>query len=204
MAKITTDRRNYRKHSDKNKRIINKSLKDLGAGRSILIDSTDEIIAGNQTFEEAQRLKIPVRIIETDGNELIAVKRRDLKPDDEKRKKLAIVDNHSSDTSEFDVNMLMLDYDELELDDYELVLKEETIVSKKQSEAQESLQLTDKMNYVILTFENDIDWLNAMTELEIKEVKTLRRNGKEWARGVGRVMNGVEAIRKIKGELQTQ
>ena len=75
---IKKDKRNYRVHSEKNKRIIRKSLTDLGAGRSILIDSEGEVVAGNATFEEAQKLKIPIKVIETDGTELIAVKRTDL------------------------------------------------------------------------------------------------------------------------------
>lgn len=36
MAKIKLDSKNYRVHTDKNKMIIDKSLKELGAGRSIL------------------------------------------------------------------------------------------------------------------------------------------------------------------------
>ena len=33
METITFDKRNYRKHSDENKRVIKKSLEELGAGR---------------------------------------------------------------------------------------------------------------------------------------------------------------------------
>ena len=109
---IKKDDRNYRIHSEKNKRIIKKSLEKLGAGRSILIDAEDEVVAGNATFEEATKLKIPVRIIETDGTELIAVKRTDLKSDDERRKELALIDNHATDMSEFDMDMVMEDFSE--------------------------------------------------------------------------------------------
>ena len=45
---IKFDKRNYRKHNDKNKQLINKSLKECGAGRSIVIDNEGEIIAGNK------------------------------------------------------------------------------------------------------------------------------------------------------------
>ncbi len=38
---IKADPRNYRLHPDANKRIIRKSLEDLGAGRSIVIDKED-------------------------------------------------------------------------------------------------------------------------------------------------------------------
>ncbi|MFA5234208.1 MAG: hypothetical protein WC390_07395 [Sulfurimonas sp.] len=94
--KITFDKKNYRQHSDKNKRIIEKSLKELQAGRSILIDSKNEIIAGNATYEAAEKLGIKTKIIESDGSELIVVKRTDLKTSDKKRKKLALIDNFAS------------------------------------------------------------------------------------------------------------
>lgn len=114
---IKFDQRNYRKHSDKNKELINKSLAEFGAGRSILIDADDEIIAGNGVFEQAQALNIPVKVIETDGSELIAVKRTDLSTDDEKRKRLAVMDNSSSDSSEFDMPLLLEDFEAPDLSD---------------------------------------------------------------------------------------
>lgn len=112
---IKFDKRNYRKHGDKNKELINKSLAECGAGRSILIDNDGEIIAGNGVYEQAQALNIPVKVIETDGSELIAVKRTDLNTDDEKRKRLAVMDNSSSDTSEFELPLLLEDFEAVDL-----------------------------------------------------------------------------------------
>lgn len=112
---IKFDKRNYRKHNDKNKELIRKSLQECGAGRSIFIDSEGEIIGGNGVYEQAQKLKMPVKIIETDGSELVVVKRTDLKTDDEKRKQLAIMDNSTSDSSEFDLELLKMDFDLPEL-----------------------------------------------------------------------------------------
>ncbi len=109
-VEITFDQRNYRKHSKKNKDLIKKSLEELGAGRSVLLDKENSLIAGNGVFEQAQALGIPVRVIETDGSELIAVKRTDLATEDEKRKKLALADNSASDSSEFNVELLRTDW----------------------------------------------------------------------------------------------
>lgn len=111
MEEIKIDRRNYRKHSDRNKSLINKSLSECGAGRSILIDNENSIVAGNGIYEQSQKLGIPIRVIETDGTELIAVKRTDLATDDDKRKQLAIMDNSTSDSSEFDMELLAEDFD---------------------------------------------------------------------------------------------
>lgn len=111
MSEIKIDKRNYRKHSDRNKSLINKSLSECGAGRSILIDNENSIVAGNGIYEQSQKLGIPIRVIETDGTELIAVKRTDLATDDDKRKQLAIMDNSTSDSSEFDMELLTDDFD---------------------------------------------------------------------------------------------
>jgi hypothetical protein len=114
---IKFDKRNYRKHNDRNKDLIRKSLNECGAGRSIVIDNDGEIIAGNGIYEQAQELGIKTKIIETDGSELVVVKRTDLSTDDQKRKQLAIMDNSTSDSSEFDIELLSIDFDVPELKD---------------------------------------------------------------------------------------
>lgn len=98
---IEFDKKNFRVHNERNKSIIENSLKEYGAGRSILLDADDTIIAGNGTYEQAQKLGIPVKIIETDGTTLIALQRIDLDTDDEKREGLSVTDNSSSDSSVF-------------------------------------------------------------------------------------------------------
>lgn len=119
---IKFDKRNYRKHSDSNKRKIKKSLQECGAGRSVLIDADDTLIAGNGVFEQAQAMGIPTRVIETDGTELVVVKRTDLRTDDEKRKTLAAADNITSDNVEWDVDMMVQDFDEVFFKDWDLRL----------------------------------------------------------------------------------
>ncbi|MFR9509877.1 MAG: hypothetical protein SNH07_09030 [Rikenellaceae bacterium] len=61
MAEIKLDERNYRIHGERNKKLILKSLQECGAGRSILVDNDDVIVAGNGVFEQAEALKIPIR-----------------------------------------------------------------------------------------------------------------------------------------------
>ena len=118
--KIKFDKRNYRKHNDRNKELINKSLKECGAGRSIVIDNDNEIIAGNGIYEQAQKLGLKTKVIETDGSELVVVKRTDLATNDDKRKQLAIMDNSTSESSEWDFEKLEADFDTEELEDWGL------------------------------------------------------------------------------------
>ena len=90
MQQIKYDGKNFRKHSDENKRMIRRSLEELGAGRSVVIDADNELIAGNGVYEQAEALGLGVKVVETDGSELVVVKRTDLHTEDEKRKRLAM------------------------------------------------------------------------------------------------------------------
>ena len=133
MNEIKFDKRNYRKHDKKNKSLIKKSLEKFGAGRSIVVDAEGEIIGGNGVYEQAQKLGLKTKIIETDGSELVVVKRTDLKTDDEKRKALAVMDNSTSDTSEFDMELLTADFTVDELEDFGIELPEEKEYNNKYS-----------------------------------------------------------------------
>lgn len=99
---ITFDKRNYRKHSEQNKKRIRKSLTECGAGRSVLVDKDGCLIAGNGVYEQAEKMGIKTRVVETDGTELVVVKRTDIGTDDPKRKTLALADNATSDNVEWD------------------------------------------------------------------------------------------------------
>lgn len=127
MSELKFDPKNYRIHGEKNKRLIQKSLVDCGAGRSILIDKEDCIIAGNGVYEQAQELGLKVRVIESDGTELIAIKRTDLKTEDARRKALALADNYTSDTSVFDIEAVMEDFTPDELDLWEFSIDVSTL-----------------------------------------------------------------------------
>lgn len=123
---IKFDPRNYRKHDDRNKRIIRKSIEDCGAGRSVLVDKDNILIAGNGVYEQAQELGLKVKVVESDGSELIVVKRTDISTEDEKRKLLALADNHASDTSMFDFDIILQDFSMNELDMWEFSISDLT------------------------------------------------------------------------------
>jgi DNA modification methylase len=127
MGEIKLDSKNYRVHNEKNLRLIRKSLADCGAGRSILIDKNDCVIAGNGVYQKAQELGLPVRIVESDGTELVAIRRIDLATEDSRRKALALADNYTSDTSVFDLDVVLEDFSIDELDAWEFSVSDLTI-----------------------------------------------------------------------------
>ena len=102
------------------------SLQEVGASRSIVIDEDNIILAGNGVIEAAGIAGIEnVRVIEADGNEIIAVKRKGLTP--EQKTRLALWDNRAAELAEWDVEQLQIEFDagmldgmfsEFELADY--------------------------------------------------------------------------------------
>lgn len=103
MAKaptITTDRKNANKGTQRGEGMLERSLRQYGAGRSVLIDKHGALIAGNKTAAKAMELGIPIQVVETDGRTLIAVKRTDLDLEaDPAAKELGIADNRVSEVS---------------------------------------------------------------------------------------------------------
>ena len=114
---LKQDKRNYRKHNKKNLELIRKSVNEVGLGRSIVIDNENEIICGNGLVSTLDK-DTPVKVIETDGSELVVVKRTDLATADDKRKQLAVMDNSTSDSSEFDFELLQADFEVDTLSDW--------------------------------------------------------------------------------------
>lgn len=94
IKELKFDEHNFNRHNDEGMSLLEKSIKENGLGRSILLDKDNNIVGGNGVTEKAIRLgKTKVRLIETDGSELIAVKRTDLTLDSEKGRKMALADN---------------------------------------------------------------------------------------------------------------
>jgi site-specific DNA-methyltransferase (adenine-specific) len=102
---LQNDPKNARKRTDRSSKLIKESLQKFGAARSIVIDENNRILAGNGTIAGAKAAGIKnLKVIETDGNEIIAVKRTGLSEDE--KVGLALADNRTSDLSEWDLNML--------------------------------------------------------------------------------------------------
>ena len=102
---LKSDHKNARKRTDRSASLIKESLEKFGAARSIVIDEENRILAGNGTIEGAKAAGIKnLRVIETDGKEIIAVKRTGLS--EEEKVGLALADNRTSDLSEWDAEML--------------------------------------------------------------------------------------------------
>lgn len=105
---LIADPKNRRKHNPRNIGMVVDALHKVGAARSIVIDEDNVIIAGNGVTEAAAEAGITkVRVIEADGNELIAVKRTGLTV--EQKRQLAIYDNRTAELADWDLEQLQSD-----------------------------------------------------------------------------------------------
>lgn len=105
ISELKSDHKNARRRTDRSSELIKESLQRYGAARSIVIDEENRILAGNGTIDGAKAAGIKnLRIIETDGDEIIAVKRIGLTED--QKVGLALADNRTADLSEWDQEML--------------------------------------------------------------------------------------------------
>lgn len=97
IADLVPDNLNANKGTEYGQHLIEKSLRELGAGRSILLDKNNRIIAGNKTVENAANIGLEdVLIVEPNGKQIVAVKRIDIDLDTEQGRKMAIADNSTS------------------------------------------------------------------------------------------------------------
>ena len=108
IADLKPDVENARQHNPRNIGMIADSLQEVGAARSIVIDEDNIIIAGNGVIEAAAQVGIEnVRIIEADGNEIIAVRRSGLTP--EQKRRLAYFDNRTAELATWDAGQIVRD-----------------------------------------------------------------------------------------------
>lgn len=94
IDKLVPDDKNFNKGTEYGKQLLGKSFAQFGAGRSILLDKNNRIIAGNKATEEyGEQGGEKVIVVETDGKTLVAVKRTDIDLDSKRGRELALADN---------------------------------------------------------------------------------------------------------------
>lgn len=117
ISDLKFDDKNFNKHTQVGMGLLEKSLKEFGAGRSILIDKDNNIIAGNGIIEAAGQAGFEkVKIVETNGDEIVAVKRTDISLNSKKGREMALADNATASADlEWDDENLKSEFDDEEL-----------------------------------------------------------------------------------------
>lgn len=150
--------------------------------RPIVVNREMIVLGGNQRLKackEAGFKEVPIVFADT------------LTPEQEKE--FVIKDNVQF--GDWDQDELQVNWDKISLGDWGLVIKEKEDFEAGKVEFSEFLG--EANNYVILKFDNEIDWLNAQTHFNLDSVYSKRANGKPWSKGIGRVINGAEYLKKL-------
>lgn len=172
---------------DKFKKLV-QSLKDfpeMANVRPIVVNTEMIVLGGNmrlRAMQEAGWKKAPVQIVDWSV---------------EKQNEFIIKDNVGF--GEWDWDILANEWNEDELENWGLdlpILDEKEL--KENGEINFSTELDYESNYIVLKFTTDIDFTQIETLLDLKSTYSKRANGKPWAKGIGRVIDGTEAILKIK------
>jgi hypothetical protein len=97
---LAPDPNNRRVHPARNVQLIRAALESVGAARSIVIDERNEVLAGSGVLQAATAAGLKLQIVDTDGDTLVAVRRRGLNK--KQKRALALYDNRAGELSEWD------------------------------------------------------------------------------------------------------
>jgi sporulation protein YlmC with PRC-barrel domain len=145
ISDLIPDDRNFNVGSEFGNSLIEKSLRKFGAGRSILIDKNNKIIAGNKTVENSAAIGLEnVKIIESDGTEIIAVKRIDIDLNTKRGREMALADNASAKANiTWDFENINLEFDTQECKDWGVIdFTEDTEPESEQKDLSDQLKET--------------------------------------------------------------
>ncbi len=171
-----------------------KELPEMLQLRPIVVNEDMVVLGGNMRLKACQKAGL---------KEVPIIKASDLTP--EQQEEFIIKDNVG--VGEWDWDMLANEWDEQKLTEWGLDvffneddIKEINNPINAETENKFATELDRKSNYIVLKFDKDIDWIQAKTLFGLKTEYSKRQNGKEWNLGIGKVLNGVDAINKIKNE----
>tara|TARA_R100001086_G_scaffold222518_1_gene140081 strand:+ start:693 stop:1283 length:591 start_codon:yes stop_codon:yes gene_type:complete len=187
ISKLKPAEYNPRQISKKQYNDLKQSVEKFGLVDPIILNKDMTVIGGHQ------RLKV-CKDLNYDKISCVVL---DLSKEQERELNIRL--NKSG--GEFDMDALANYFDIEELTDWgfkhvELGLNIDKIDEEPEIEFSEYLD--ESHNYVVLLFDNDVDWLSAQTHFDLKSVYSKRANGKPWSKGIGRVINGASYLNKLK------
>lgn len=183
-ADLTPDPKNANKGTRRGRAMLEKSIERLGGGRSVLLDKNNVLIAGNKTMEVAGEKGLPVMIVETDGECIVAVRRKDLDmadPKDTRAQELALADNRvAQEDLEWDVDVLKeLQGSGMDLSEWGLdkVIDRDASSTKGVGDLDRAVQLRPEREYVVIMCDANDDGIEWERLKEALNLQPVRRGG---------------------------
>jgi hypothetical protein len=193
---------NAKLHPDEQIEQIKQSIKDFGMNDPLAIDKNNVIIEGHGRLIACRQLGIEqVPVIRL--NELT----------EEQRKAYTLVHNKLTMNSDFDIDVLqdelsnIIDFD-MESYGFEFLDDDEEVEEVIEPEVQFTEVLGEEHNYIVLYFDNDVDWLQICSLLDISEKKNLstRKDGyvshAMERKSVGRVFKGNDVLERLREQFE--
>lgn len=188
---------NPRKNEDAIQVVMN-SIEEFGIKQPLVLDENNVIVVGHTRFEAAKRLGY---------KSLPCIIASDLS--DEQIRAYRLVDNKTNEYAEWDMGLLSGEIDsifgiDMEMFGFDLGEGEEEKKKEEKPDVPFTEVLGEEHNYLVLYFDNEVDWLQVQSLLDIKEVKNLstRKDGVVKAnmqrKGIGRVLRGNEVLEKLR------
>lgn len=183
IDELLFDPRNANRGTERGRALLDRSLRQYGAGRSILLDKHNRIIAGNKTTEVAADIGLEkVLIVETDGTELVAVKRTDLDLDDKPARELAYADNRVTEIDlDWSAAQLVQDAAQgIDLDQFfrpdelDALLRAEETANQAEPDVtifEQAVQLMPPKEYLVILCNDDAEFDQLRLRLQLKTVK---------------------------------
>lgn len=190
-------KKNAKKHNKEQVEQIANSIKEFGFTQPVIIDKHDCVVAGHGRILGAKKAglkQVPTVCLDELTEEQIKAYR--------------LVDNKLNE-SEWDNELLKQSLDEIiEMDmeafGFELEAMED-VMMEVEPEVPFTEVLNEENNYIVLKFNNKIDWLNALGVFGIEKVQAYptKKNGNKKSfgtrAGVGRVLDGQQALERMQG-----
>lgn len=120
LDNLVPDNLNANRGTVRGSAMVEHSIRNYGAGRSILVDAQNRIIAGNKTHAASLEAGLQdAVVVETDGTQLVVVRRSDVSIDSPEGRALAIADNRSAEVGlDWNLDVLSEISEELDLSQF--------------------------------------------------------------------------------------
>lgn len=188
-------KKNAKKHPKEQVEQIANSIKEFGFTQPVLIDKNNCVVAGHGRILGAKKAglkEVPTLCLDDLTEEQIKAYR--------------LADNKLNE-SDWDSGLLKESLDEIMDLDMEMFGFSDSDILEETEDVEGEVKFTEVLNeennYIVLKFNNKIDWLNAMGLFGIEKVKALptKRGGNSKSfgtrAGVGRVLDGQKVIERM-------
>lgn len=175
IGELIPDNHNFNKGTEYGAHLMEESLRKFGGGRSVLLDKNNRIIAGNKTIETAGQIGMErIVVVDTTGNEIVAVRRTDIDLDTQKGREMALADNMTSQKNfEMDVEELsaMSETFDFNPDDWGVQIATPDLNMDEPGGGKEHADLSDKVEslfQIAIDCENEQEQERIYNELKDK------------------------------------